>query len=278
MCRVQVLNEAHRNGWARCRARGYLGQAHFSRTLGFRRSAVNRSQLCPESLPFSEFREEIAFGYMHENRGGVLGVRDVFNYNLCKALRTVASTLQVYVLSACLLRLLDSGSAEELMESATQTCNSDLTLTQRTSHTEPAAAGRKLTIGILGSSVARGFCASSCLGWSAMLKDALQNQFGYSTVNMSVAGADVETTLQTFDRFVPRCKPDILIISLSLGNEGIFLCPPSQRKRVQMRFENGIRELIAKTVEIGARPVLGGVYPNGDSVPHTYELLQEQSP
>ncbi|KAJ8904038.1 hypothetical protein NDN08_000568 [Rhodosorus marinus] len=274
--RVQVLTEEPCDRRARCGARGELGRLHFSRALGHGRFAVKRSQSRTESLPFSELREETEPESIHsENRRGDLGTGDVYIYSLAKFLRTVGSLLQAFAPSAFQWRILDSDNTEEFMEAGTHARNSDLTVTRSANHTERSEADRKLTICILGSSVARGFWASNCLGWSAMLKDALKNQFGHNTVNMSVPGADVVATLKAFDDLVPRLKPDIVIISLSLGNEGMFLCPPSQRKQVQVRFENGIRQLIAKTIDVGARPVLGGVYPNGDSVPQTYELLKE---
>ncbi|NJL54698.1 lipase, partial [bacterium] len=70
-------------------------------------------------------------------------------------------------------------------------------------------------------------------------------------------------------------QPDIVVIALSLGNEGLASCPPQQRRAIQRRFENGLQQLIKMTHELGARPILAGLYPNdGYSLEH-YTLLQE---
>ncbi|WP_257236155.1 DUF1796 family putative cysteine peptidase [Nostoc sp. 'Peltigera malacea cyanobiont' DB3992] len=75
--------------------------------------------------------------------------------------------------------------------------------------------------------------------------------------------------------FVTPEKPDIVIIALSLGNEGLAYCSPHERRAVQRRFESGLQQLVKMTRDIGAIPILGGVYPNGDYSLEHYRLIRD---
>lgn len=62
---------------------------------------------------------------------------------------------------------------------------------------------------------------------------------------------------------------------MSLGNEGLAYCPPHERRAVQRRFESGLQQLVKMTRDIGAIPILGGVYPNGDYSLEHYWLIRD---
>jgi hypothetical protein len=66
-----------------------------------------------------------------------------------------------------------------------------------------------------------------------------------------------------------------VIIALSLGNEGLASSSLLQQRAIQRRFENGLQQLVKMTRELGARPILGGLYPNSDYSLEHYGLLQE---
>lgn len=121
-----------------------------------------------------------------------------------------------------------------------------------------------LKIVVIGSSVALGCSAWLLEGWSYHLKQALNKKYGHQLVNVSMIGANVTTTMERFAQVVTPEKPDIVIIALSLGNEGLPHCPPHQRSALQRRFETGLQDLIKMTEGIGAIPMLGSLYPNGD--------------
>lgn len=132
-----------------------------------------------------------------------------------------------------------------------------------------------LKILVLGSSVALGCSAWLLRGWAERLKETLHQKYGHQLVNFSQLGANVTTTIDRFSSVVTREKPDIVIIALSLGNEGFAYCPPHERKAIQQRFESGLQHLIKMTQELNAIPMLGAVYPHHEYTPEHHNLLAE---
>ncbi len=131
-----------------------------------------------------------------------------------------------------------------------------------------------LKIVVVGSSVALGHKAWLLKGWAWLLGQALQQTYGHQLVNVSEVGANVGRTIERFPSVVTPAKPDVVIIALSLGNEGLAYCSPHERRAVQRRFESGLQQLVKMTREIGARPILGGVYPHGNYNSDHYWLLK----
>ncbi|NDJ21691.1 lipase [Nostoc sp. B(2019)] len=132
-----------------------------------------------------------------------------------------------------------------------------------------------LKIVVIGSSVALGHKAWLLRGWTWLLGQALQEKYGHRLVNVSEVGANVSRTIARFGSVVTPEQPDIVIIALSLGNEGFAYCPPHQRRAIQRRFESGLQQLVNMTRALSAIPILGGVYPNGDYSPEHHWLLKE---
>lgn len=132
-----------------------------------------------------------------------------------------------------------------------------------------------LKIVVIGSSVALGCSAWLLRGWAWHLGQALQQRYGHHLVNVSEVGANVGTTIARFPQVVRPEAPDLVIIALSLGNEGLASSPPAHYRSIQRRFENGLQQLIKMTRECGAQPILGGVYPNGDYSPGHYAVLRD---
>ncbi len=132
-----------------------------------------------------------------------------------------------------------------------------------------------LKVLVLGSSVAMGCSAWLLKGWANQLGKALKEKFGHQLVNRSQLGANVTSTIERFSSVVVPEKPDLVIISLSLGNEGLAYCRPHDRRAVQRRYESGLQQLIKMTQDLGAIPVIGGLYPNGDYNPEHNWLLRD---
>ncbi|MGL5081173.1 MAG: DUF1796 family putative cysteine peptidase [Microcoleaceae cyanobacterium] len=132
-----------------------------------------------------------------------------------------------------------------------------------------------LKIVVMGSSIAVGHKAWLLNGWTSLLGKALRQYYGHQLVNLSEVGANVSTTIARFPSVVTPEQPDVVIIALSLGNEGLAYCPPHERRAVQRRFESGLQQLIKMTRALGARPILGGVYPHDHYYPEHYWLLQD---
>lgn len=139
----------------------------------------------------------------------------------------------------------------------------------------PLEEGREmLKIVVIGSSVALGHKAWFLKGWVWLLGEALQQKYGHKLVNVSEVGANVTRTIARFPLVVTPEQPDVVIIALSLGNEGLAYCPPHERRAVQRRFESGLQQLVKMTRDMGAIPILGGVYPNGDYSQEHYSLIR----
>lgn len=118
-----------------------------------------------------------------------------------------------------------------------------------------------LKVVILGSSVALGCSAWLLRGWAWLLQKALQERYGHQVRNLSELGANVSRTLLRFEQAVIPEHPDVVIVALSLGNEGLASALPQHRRALQRRFENGLRRLIQRIQDIGALPILGGFIP-----------------
>ncbi len=116
---------------------------------------------------------------------------------------------------------------------------------------------------VLGSSVAWGCNAWLLRGWAWHLSQVLHDRFGHQVTNVSALGMNVSGAIARFAEVVVPLEPDVVIVSLSLGNEGLAYCPPHQRRAVQRRFESGLLQLVAMVETLGARPILGSVYPHG---------------
>lgn len=132
-----------------------------------------------------------------------------------------------------------------------------------------------LKVVVIGSSVALGCRAWLLRGWAWQLGQTLQQRYGHQLVNVSEIGTNVSTTIARFSQVVASEQPDIVVIALSLGNEGLASSSPQQRSAIQRRFENGLQQLIKMTREIGAYPILGGLYPNGNYDGAHYRIVQE---
>ncbi len=132
-----------------------------------------------------------------------------------------------------------------------------------------------LKIVVIGSSVAVGHRAWLLNGWVSLLGESLHHHYGHQLVNVSESGANVGSTIARFPAVVPPEHPDMVIIALSLGNEGLAQCPPHERRAAQRRFESGLQRLVRMTRDLGARPILGGVYPHGNYSPEHYWLLKD---
>jgi hypothetical protein len=87
---------------------------------------------------------------------------------------------------------------------------------------------------IVGSSVALGMYAPNDEGWTFMLKSELEKR-GYDVYNHAVSGynarytpykersSKIRDTLKDFSNTVIPFSPDIVIVGLSLANEGFYL-------------------------------------------------------
>ncbi len=132
-----------------------------------------------------------------------------------------------------------------------------------------------LNILILGSSVAAGCSAWRCRGWAWHLGLLLNKRYGHRVINRSELGANTRRTLERFPDVVPPEKPDVVILALSLGNEGLAAGTPYNSRGIQHGFEVGLRRLLRQCRELGVMPVLAGLYPNRNYTEQHGVLLHE---
>jgi len=133
---------------------------------------------------------------------------------------------------------------------------------------------------ILGSSVAQGYNASGTVSNPCCINGSIINSYGalltqmlatngWWGMNRSIAGNNTTDVIQRFSNDVPR-HVDVILIGLSLGNEGLAGSPNPQA--VYNHFLAGISNLVWLTYQNGSLPLLGGVYPRDqfDSTDYVY--------
>merc|ERR1719320_1422246 len=102
-------------------------------------------------------------------------------------------------------------------------------------------------VAVLGSSVAEGHGGSVgdgvLRGWAWYLKEALRPS-RVSLVNLSLSGADTTVTLGRFSSVMKGIRPPtVIIISLSLANEGLPFCHENQETAICEQFVRGITQI-----------------------------------
>lgn len=134
----------------------------------------------------------------------------------------------------------------------------DQDLANLKARTLPTADNRKIVI--FGSSVAAGFGSTgNNTGWAKLLADDL-TPLGYTVVNKSVPSNATTDLINRFYADVVPELPDTVVIALSLANEDIIVSADKQATYTQ--YVNNIHRLVAMVRKIGARPIIGGTYPN----------------
>ena len=107
---------------------------------------------------------------------------------------------------------------------------------------------------IFGSSVAKGFHGpgspgytngSYLLGYAGLLTPVVESS-GWVVTNASIGGNDTAAALARFDTDAVPLDPDVILIGLSLGNEGLATSPDSAA--VYESFRSGLTNLIHRFV------------------------------
>eukprot|EP00040_Diaphanoeca_grandis_P012900 m.65242 g.65242 ORF g.65242 m.65242 type:complete len:229 (+) comp23536_c0_seq1:400-1086(+) len=120
------------------------------------------------------------------------------------------------------------------------------------------ASSTSPTIVVIGSSVA---LAQGRQGWVDHLRNKLKGHA--SVINVSTRGWNVECVKQAFSHIVPNHNPTTVIVALSLANEGLHSLSDTQAQNVLEAFLSNLREVGRMIENIGAIPILAGMYPCG---------------
>ena len=120
---------------------------------------------------------------------------------------------------------------------------------------------------VFGSSVAKGYHGpgspgftngSYILGYAGRLTPVLETT-GWTVTNGSVGGNDTAALLARFDADAVPVNPDVLLIGLSMGNEGLLT---NNADTVFESFRSGLTNLIQRSRSNGFYPVVTLNYPN----------------
>ena len=131
----------------------------------------------------------------------------------------------------------------------------------------PSTAYSKRIV-IFGSSVAFGVGATNNQGWAYMLGQTLMAQ-GWTFNNLSINGNNTIDLIARFYTDVVPLQPDVVIIGLSLANEGIL---GSGKQAVFNQYMNNMYRLIDMCRQQGFKVIVTGTYPNNSytSVEYNY--------
>ncbi|HOD53323.1 MAG TPA: GDSL-type esterase/lipase family protein [Candidatus Cloacimonadota bacterium] len=130
---------------------------------------------------------------------------------------------------------------------------------------------------VFGSSVASGWISSlneqydMQNGWAFRLERFLENK-GFQVINKSVPGDNTDSALKRFEKAVIKENPDILIISLSLSNEGLGSKPD---KEVIDNFMNNLNKMIEKAEANQIKVIIGSCYANNEFSKEDFEVIKK---
>ena len=136
---------------------------------------------------------------------------------------------------------------------------------------ENAGINRHMKLVVYGSSVARGAGAKNSYGWAAMLKDALEKRGGWSVVNKSIGGDNTTKLLGRFKTDLLPEKPDVVVIGLSLANEGLR---GSEPESIYKKYRRNMRKLVQLCHKNHIIPVITNCYPNGSYTDAQYSYIK----
>ena len=118
----------------------------------------------------------------------------------------------------------------------------------------------RMKLVVFGSSVAYGAGADNFLGWANQLGQILESR-NWTFVNQSVGGDTTEKLMARFEDDLLSQHPNIVILALSLANEGLLANPPA----VYEQYVRNMRKLIQMCRSHGIIPVGSNCYPNNGS-------------
>ncbi|MCJ7680482.1 MAG: GDSL-type esterase/lipase family protein [Candidatus Aminicenantes bacterium] len=121
------------------------------------------------------------------------------------------------------------------------------------------------TIAIMGSSLAAGWVTSRDEkfdmnnGWAFRLERYLKPK-GFHVINISLPGDTTEKVLERLEKDLFPLNADIVIISLSLENEGIRGLWEKTPTEVYEGFKDNLKTIVKKCLQKGIRPVVASCY------------------
>ena len=237
------------------------------------------------SILYSEISDEFHFGYVSSdiNRNNATvnsfariktnGINSIANSNTIGNIYTTGGNVGINNVSPS-YRLDVSGGARISTGITTGTVTAtSITNTNNTGYAKflPSTAHSKRIV-VFGSSVAYGTGATNNQGWGYKLGEYVTAN-GWTFNNVSIGG---NTTVNLINRFytdVVPLQPDVVIIGLSLANEGIL--NSSGKEGVFDQYIGNIFRLVDMCRQQCFKVVVGGTYPNNSYTSVEYNYIKQ---
>lgn len=124
---------------------------------------------------------------------------------------------------------------------------------------------------VIGSSVAYGTGASPLSnGWARRMETALLTR-SWTVVNKAVPGSTSTDVINRFTTDAIDENPDVVIIAMSLGNDGINGANPDV---IYRNYVSNIYKLVDMCRKAGFKAIVTGVYPKDDYTATAYEYIK----
>ena len=137
------------------------------------------------------------------------------------------------------------------------------------------AKDNKLTMVVVGSSVAYGSGATNDKGWARMLEDKLESTGHWDVINKCIGGNTTKDVLSRLSRDVLSCDPDMVVIGLSLANEG--LCSDRDPQDVYTSYTQGLKKITQILQANDITPVICNCYPNSNYDYAQYSYIRQMN-
>lgn len=136
---------------------------------------------------------------------------------------------------------------------------------------EKAKINSRMKLVVYGSSVASGAGAPRGEGWAGLLERELRKR-NWSVVNRSIGGDNTEKLLARFASDLLTEQPDVVVLALSLGNEGLLSAEP---ERIYRQYRQNMLKLIQLCRKHHVVPVVSSCYPNGGYKESHYSYIRK---
>lgn len=129
----------------------------------------------------------------------------------------------------------------------------------------------RMKLVIFGSSVAHGYGAKNSYGWGNRLAEQLRKR-NWEVVNRSIGGDNTSLILARIHRDLIPEKPDVVVIGLSLANEGI---QGGKKGQTYRGFIKNMKKIIQICRKNGITPVVANCYPNDSYKALHYDYVKK---
>mmetsp|Transcript_58894 Transcript_58894/g.140532 ORF Transcript_58894/g.140532 Transcript_58894/m.140532 type:complete len:869 (+) Transcript_58894:102-2708(+) len=139
-----------------------------------------------------------------------------------------------------------------------------------------STSDEKLVV-LLGDAVAASHRAWRLDGWAAKLGKALKERYELELINLAKPGHCAKAALQELSSVAPL-KPKVVILSFGAEVQRLASLGPeaeAEWPQVVSHYVAAMEDLVCETWQMGALPVIGGLYPHADFLPEHLPFLKK---